>query len=63
MPKQLKWNWLESRLLALNAQWLEAECGMYRGKLNDVKRGKTKLTDEELQAVKKTLRFLSQNNK
>ena len=58
MPKKLTWNWLESRLPALNAKWLEAQCGMYRGKLNDVKRGKTTLTDEELQAVKKALQFL-----
>ena len=61
MPKKITWNRLESRLPALNAKWLEAQCGMYRGKLNDVKRGKTTLTEEELQAVKKTLRFLSHN--
>lgn len=59
MPKKLTWNWLEPRLVALNAKWIEAECGMYRGKLNDVKRGKTTLTDEELKAVKEALRFLS----
>lgn len=50
------WEWLESRLPALNATWLEAECGMYRGKLNDVKRGKTTLTETELQAVAVVLR-------
>ena len=61
MPKKITWNWLESRLDSLNAKWLEAQCGMYRGKLNDVKRGKTTLTDKELQSVKKSLRFLSQN--
>ena len=59
MPNKLTWDWLESRLDALNAKWLEAQCGMYRGKLNDVKRGKTTLTEKELQAVKKALRFLS----
>lgn len=59
MPKKITWNWLEARLDALNAKWLETQCGMYRGKLNDVKRGKTKLTEEELQAVGKALRFLS----
>jgi len=32
---------------------------MYRGKLNDVKRGKTTLTEKELQAIKEALRFLS----
>ena len=63
MPKKLTWNWLESRLPALNAKWLEAKCGMYRGKLNDVKRGKTTLTDEELKAVKEALRFLFENSK
>lgn len=42
------WEWLESRLPALNAKWLESECGMYRGKLNDAKRGKVKLTEAEL---------------
>lgn len=51
----LTWNWLEPRLVALNAKWLETECGMYRGKLNDVKRGKTTLTDKELQAIEKAL--------
>ena len=58
MPKKLTWNWLEPRLVALNAKWIEAECGMYRGKINDVKRGKTTLTDEELKAVKDALRLL-----
>lgn len=57
MPKKLTWDWLESRLPALNAKWLEAECGMYRGKLNDVKRGKVKLTDDELQIVKAAIRI------
>lgn len=58
MPKKLTWKWLEPRLVALNAKWLESECGMYRGKLNDVKRGKTTLTETELQAVKDALRLL-----
>lgn len=55
MPKKLTWIWLESRLIALNAKWLEAECGMYRGKLNDAKRGKTTLTDKELKAIAEAL--------
>ncbi len=59
MPKKLTWGWLEPRLDAINAKWLEAQCAMYRGKLNDVKRGKTTLTENELQAIKKALRFLS----
>lgn len=59
MPRKLTWNWLEPRLVALNAKWLESQAGLYRGKLNDVKRGKTTLTEKELQAVKEALRFLS----
>jgi hypothetical protein len=55
MPKKITWDWLEPRLPALNAKWLESQCGMYRGKINDVKRGKVKLTETELQAVKKAL--------
>lgn len=51
MPKKLTWNWLEPRLVALNAKWLEESAGLYRGKLNDVKRGKTTLTAEEFEAV------------
>jgi len=59
MPtKELTWNWLESRLVVLNAKWIEAECDMYRGKLNDVNRGKTKLTETELRAVKDAIRLL-----
>jgi hypothetical protein len=57
MPNKLTWEWLEPRLEGLNAKWLESECDMYRGKLNDVKRGKTTLTETELQVVKKALLF------
>jgi len=61
MPKKITWNWLDSRLPALNAKWLEAKCGMYRGKLNDVKRGKTTLTDEELEKIGKAVKYLWEN--
>lgn len=63
MPNKITWEWLESRLPALNAKWLEAQCGMYRGKLNDVKRGKVKLADDELRAIKDALKFFSENGK
>ncbi len=59
MPKKITWEWLKSRLPMLNAKWLEEQCGMYRGKLNDVKRGKVTLADDELRAIKDALKFFS----
>lgn len=56
--KKITWPWLESRLEAVNARWLEVECGFYRGKLNDVKRGKVSLTDAELALAGKAIASL-----
>lgn len=58
MPKKLTWQWLEERLGAINAKWLEEEVGFYRGKLNDVKRGKVQLTPEELEQIRQALQYL-----
>jgi len=51
MKKQITWEWLEERLQLINARALEKWCNMYRGKLNDVKRGKVKLTSAELDTL------------
>jgi hypothetical protein len=55
MKNNITWEWLEPRLAGLNAKWLETEAGLYRGKLNDVKRGKATLSDEELERIRTVL--------
>jgi hypothetical protein len=57
MPIKITWGWLESRLDAVNVTWLERESGLKPKRLNDVKRGKSRLTPDELERVRVTLRI------
>ncbi len=56
--QKITWNWLAPRLEALNVSWLEKAAGLRDKRLNDVKRGKSTLTEEELARIAKALRFL-----
>ena len=58
MPKEIKWEWLEPRLKAINVTWLEQESGLKPKRLNDVKRGKSTLTERELARIRIALNFL-----
>jgi hypothetical protein len=55
MPAKITWEWLESRLDAVNVTWLERESGLKPKRLNDVKRGKSRLTPDELERVRVAL--------
>ncbi len=55
MPRKITWEWLESRLDAVNVAWLERESGLTPKRLNDVKRGKSTLAPGELARIKKSL--------
>jgi hypothetical protein len=57
MPSKITWEWLESRLDAVNVTWLERESGLKPKRLNDVKRGKSRLTPDELERVRVALRI------
>jgi hypothetical protein len=48
---------LEPKLSALNCRWLEGASGLKDKRLNDVKRGKSTLTEEELARIAKALDF------
>ena len=58
MPRKLTWEWLQGRLVAINATWLEQEAGLKNKRLSDVKRGKSTLTSEELKRIRVALDFL-----
>lgn len=58
MPRTVTWEWLEPRLEAINANWLERESGLRPKRLNDVKRGKSTLTAEELERISLALQWL-----
>jgi hypothetical protein len=60
MSKKITWEWLEPRLDAVNVTWLEIGSGLRPKRLNDVKRGKSKLSEDELERIRITLTFLSQ---
>lgn len=55
MPKKITWEWLRDRLGALNVTWLEREAGLKSKRITDVKRGKSTLTEDELERVRNAL--------
>ena len=57
--EKVTWNWLALRLEALNVRWLEKAAGLRDKRLNDVKRGKSTLSEEELDRIGKALEFLN----
>ncbi len=57
--QKVTWNWLAPRLEALNVRWLEKAAGLRDKRLNDVKRGKSTLTEEELERIGKALKHLN----
>ena len=57
MPSKITWEWLESRLNAVNVTWLERESGLKPKRLNDVKRGKSTLTAAELERIRRALKI------
>lgn len=57
MPRKITWDWLAARLHAVNVTWLERECGLKPKRINDVKRGKSTLTEEELERVRTALKI------
>lgn len=59
--QKVTWNWLAPRLEALNVRWLEKAAGLRDKRLNDVKRGKSTLSEEELERIRKALKHLNPN--
>lgn len=57
--QKLTWKWLAPRLEALNVHWLEKTAGLRDKRLNDVKRGKSTLSEEELERIRKALLHLN----
>jgi len=57
--QKITWEWLASRLEAINARWLEQAAGLKDKRLNDVKRGKSTLSEEELKRIGKALKHLN----
>ena len=56
MPKKLTWEKLETLLPLLNTKRLEIETGLRAGRIRDVKHGKSRLSEEELEVIRTTLR-------
>jgi len=46
---------------ALNCRWLEKQSGLKDKRLNDVKRGKSTLSEEELERIGEALDYLNWN--
>jgi hypothetical protein len=61
MMQKVTWKWLEPRLEALNCRWLERQAGLKDKRLNDAKRGKSTLRDEELGRIDRALDFLKRD--
>jgi hypothetical protein len=59
MPEKITWEWLADRLDGLNAAWIEREANLRVGRLRDVKRGKSSLSEAELVAIREALLRLS----
>ena len=59
MNEKVTWSWLSTRLEALNVRWLEKAAGLKDKRLNDVKRGKSTLTEEELERIGKALKYVN----
>lgn len=62
MAKKITWEWLEPRLEAVNVTWLERESGLRPKRINDVRRGKSTLTLEELLRIQKSLGLFRRGN-
>ena len=62
MAKKITWEWLESRLEAVNVTWLERQSGLRPKRINDVRRGKSTLTKAELFCIQQTLKFFVREN-
>jgi len=58
MPEKITWEWLDARLSAINATWLEKESGLKPKRLNDVRRGKSTLTADEFERIRGALDHL-----
>lgn len=56
MFKKLTWEKLQTLLPLLNTKKLEIESGLRQGKIRDVKHGKSKLREDELEAIRLTLK-------
>ncbi len=56
MSKKLTWEKLETLLPLLNTKRLEVEVGIRAGRIRDVKHGKSRLSEEELETIRVTLR-------
>tara|TARA_R110002111_G_scaffold24144_2_gene53855 strand:+ start:124 stop:309 length:186 start_codon:yes stop_codon:yes gene_type:complete len=59
--QKVTWNWLAPRLEALNCRWLEKQSGLRDKRLNDVKRGKSTLSEEELERIGKALDYFKRD--
>ena len=59
--QKVTWNWLAPRLEALNCRWLEKQAGLRDKRLNDVKRGKSTLSEVELERIGEALDYLNRN--
>ncbi len=46
-------------LPAVNVTWLESESGLKPKRINDVKRGKSTLTEDELERIRRALKIFS----
>lgn len=55
LPEKITWEWLEPRLKALKASWIEKHAGLRKDYLCDVKRGKAHLGEEDLSRIRKAL--------
>jgi hypothetical protein len=56
MKNRLTWENLAAMLPALNASWLEDSADLRKGRIHDVKRGKSNLTEDELARIREVLR-------
>jgi len=58
LPAEITWQWLEPRLKALKASWIEKHAGLRKDYLCDVKRGKAHLSEEDLARIRGALEAL-----
>jgi len=59
MPRKLSREWLLARLRLLNASELEKDAELSKGRLADVRRGKAKLREDEIERIRKVLTSLN----
>ena len=58
MPRKLTQEWLLERLSLLNAKEIERQAGMTDARLADVKRGRAKLSEDELKRIEEVFKQL-----